>query len=108
MLQRQGRAGRVRPGVCFRLFSADEFGQLDEFTPAALLRSPLEATALQLLALGAPGVTASYLASAAQIEIKALKLVMLGPEDNPEMKTMGADTNSLVSFASACACGPLL
>ncbi|XP_053557527.1 3'-5' RNA helicase YTHDC2 [Bombina bombina] len=40
-LQRKGRAGRCRPGICFRLFSRLRFQNMLEFQTPELLRMPL-------------------------------------------------------------------
>ncbi|XP_068103375.1 3'-5' RNA helicase YTHDC2 isoform X2 [Hyperolius riggenbachi] len=40
-IQRKGRAGRCRPGVCFRLFSKLRFQNMLEFQTPELLRMPL-------------------------------------------------------------------
>ncbi|XP_063820212.1 3'-5' RNA helicase YTHDC2 [Pseudophryne corroboree] len=40
-IQRKGRAGRCRPGVCFRLFSRLRFENMLEFQTPELLRMPL-------------------------------------------------------------------
>ncbi|XP_073480730.1 3'-5' RNA helicase YTHDC2 isoform X1 [Aquarana catesbeiana] len=40
-LQRKGRAGRCRPGICFRLFSKLRFQNMLEFQTPELLRMPL-------------------------------------------------------------------
>eukprot|EP00899_Mesostigma_viride_P021212 jgi/Mesvir1/29092/Mv18397-RA.1 len=50
--QRAGRAGRVGPGVCIRLFTREVVARMDEHTTAELLRSPLEELVLQVKALG--------------------------------------------------------
>ena len=70
--QRKGRAGRTGPGVCFRLYSADEFTRLDEFATPELLRSPLEPTVLQLLGLGvSPMINFEWLSPPAASAIAA-------------------------------------
>ncbi|MES1912387.1 MAG: hypothetical protein MHM6MM_004672 [Cercozoa sp. M6MM] len=50
--QRSGRAGRERPGVCFRLYSQDDFLDMRSAQLPELLRGSLAQTALSLLALG--------------------------------------------------------
>lgn len=49
--QRQGRCGRVGPGVCFRLYGEDDFADRDEFTPPEILRTNLASVVLQMAAL---------------------------------------------------------
>lgn len=39
--QRMGRAGRTRPGYCFRLYSKQRFDAMEEYTLPELLRIPL-------------------------------------------------------------------
>lgn len=39
--QRMGRAGRTRPGLCYRLYSKKRFDAIEEFTLPELLRIPL-------------------------------------------------------------------
>ena len=50
--QRTGRAGRVKPGVCIRLYSPDDFEKRDEFTEPEIRRSNLANVVLQLRSLG--------------------------------------------------------
>lgn len=55
--QRKGRAGRVRPGMCFTLCSRARFNKLDQYMTPEMFRSPLHELALsiKLLKLGAIG-----------------------------------------------------
>ena len=50
--QRAGRCGRVGPGVCFRLYSAEDFAARPQFTEPEIQRTNLSAVILQMLALG--------------------------------------------------------
>jgi ATP-dependent RNA helicase DDX35 len=54
--QRAGRAGRVRPGLCFRLYTEATFAELDERPVPELQRSNLAAVLLELKALGVEDV----------------------------------------------------
>jgi len=49
--QRAGRCGRVADGVCFRLYSEDEFKARPAFTDPEVLRSSLAAVILRALSL---------------------------------------------------------
>ncbi|KAG9047075.1 DEAH-box ATP-dependent RNA helicase prp43 [Tulasnella sp. UAMH 9824] len=52
-LQRAGRAGRTRPGKCFRLYTEKDFmKELEEQTYPEILRSNLANTVLELMKLG--------------------------------------------------------
>ncbi|KAM3599571.1 uncharacterized protein V6R79_008146 [Siganus canaliculatus] len=46
-LQRKGRAGRCKPGICFHLFSSLRFSNMLEFQVPQLLRMPLQELCLQ-------------------------------------------------------------
>jgi ATP-dependent RNA helicase DDX35 len=54
--QRAGRAGRTRPGKCFRLYTEQAFSALEEATFPELSRSNLAPIILQLLNLGITNV----------------------------------------------------
>ncbi|PBJ80492.1 RNA helicase [Trypanosoma cruzi cruzi] len=49
--QRQGRAGRVREGFCFRLFTSAQFEALDDHQLCEMHRVPLEGLILQIYSL---------------------------------------------------------
>ena len=51
-VQRMGRAGRLRPGKCYRLWSADQQQQLTPHTTAEILTADLAPMSLQLLQWG--------------------------------------------------------
>ena len=51
-MQRLGRAGRLAPGVCLRLYSQEDFESRPEFAEPEIARSDLTAVLLQLAALG--------------------------------------------------------
>jgi ATP-dependent RNA helicase DDX35 len=54
--QRAGRAGRTRPGKCFRLYTQDAYKSLEEATFPEIQRSNLAPVILQLLNLGITNV----------------------------------------------------
>lgn len=50
--QRAGRAGRLEPGVCYRLWSEDQHAQLSAYGSAEILQADLAGLALQLARWG--------------------------------------------------------
>uniref|UniRef100_A0A8D0GSE1 RNA helicase n=1 Tax=Sphenodon punctatus TaxID=8508 RepID=A0A8D0GSE1_SPHPU len=55
-LQRQGRAGRVRDGFCFRMYTRERFESFLEYSVPEILRVPLEELCLHIMKcnLGSP------------------------------------------------------
>ena len=51
--QRAGRAGRIEPGTCYRLWSASEHQSLPAFTPPEILEADLAGLVLELAHWGA-------------------------------------------------------
>lgn len=49
--QRAGRCGRVSDGVCFRLYTEEDFSERPEFTEPEILRTNLASVILQMLQL---------------------------------------------------------
>ena len=56
--QRRGRAGRLGPGVCYRMWTRGEEGALPGFAPPEILEADLAPLALELAAWGAKDATA--------------------------------------------------
>ncbi|WP_372870182.1 ATP-dependent RNA helicase HrpA [Shewanella sp.] len=50
--QRQGRCGRVGPGICIRLYAEQDFLSRPEFTDPEILRTNLASVILQMLSIG--------------------------------------------------------
>ncbi|KAF4622133.1 hypothetical protein D9613_009096 [Agrocybe pediades] len=76
--QRAGRAGRTRPGKCFRLYTEKDFmKELEEQTHPEILRSNLSNTVLELMKLGIKDlVTFDYVdAPAPETLMRALELL---------------------------------
>ncbi|MFD2228713.1 ATP-dependent RNA helicase HrpA [Alkalimarinus sediminis] len=50
--QRKGRCGRVAEGICYRLYSEEDFNNRPEFTDAEILRTNLASVILKMIDLG--------------------------------------------------------
>ena len=50
--QRAGRCGRIGPGICIRLYSAEDYMTRPEFTDPEILRTSLAAVLLQMASVG--------------------------------------------------------
>ncbi|MDP3849994.1 MAG: ATP-dependent RNA helicase HrpA [Luteolibacter sp.] len=55
--QRKGRCGRVRDGVCLRLYEEEELTERPEFTDPEIRRSSLAGVILRMKALGLPEIS---------------------------------------------------
>ncbi|KAL7295806.1 hypothetical protein TKK_0010856 [Trichogramma kaykai] len=52
--QRKGRSGRCGPGVCYRLYAAEDYSSFEKFSTPELQRVPLDSSLLQMIAMGLP------------------------------------------------------
>ncbi|XP_070155640.1 probable ATP-dependent RNA helicase DHX34 isoform X2 [Polyergus mexicanus] len=52
--QRKGRSGRTGPGVCYRIYSEEEYKTLERYSTPELQRVPLDSSLLQMIAMGLP------------------------------------------------------
>lgn len=75
--QRAGRAGRTRPGKCYRLYTEATYGSLPEATVPEIQRSNLAPTILQLKALGIDNILRFdfFTPPPAELIIRALELL---------------------------------
>ena len=66
--QRSGRAGRTRPGKCYRLYTEESFkNELIDDTYPEILRSNLSGVVLTLLKLGIKGTHLNFIFFITQI-----------------------------------------
>lgn len=56
--QRKGRAGRTGPGVCFRLYTAEQYNAFEAYPTPEIYRVPLDTMLLQMVSMGLPDVRA--------------------------------------------------
>ena len=54
--QRKGRCGRVAPGICIRLYGADDFKKRELYTPPEILRTSLAGVILTMMDLNLGGI----------------------------------------------------
>ncbi|XP_065221924.1 probable ATP-dependent RNA helicase DHX34 [Planococcus citri] len=54
--QRKGRAGRTGPGVCYRLYSEDDYSAMNQYTTPEIQRVSLDSVLLQMISMGLPDV----------------------------------------------------
>ncbi|PSR90426.1 hypothetical protein PHLCEN_2v4915 [Hermanssonia centrifuga] len=93
--QRAGRAGRTRPGKCFRLYTEKDFmTELEEQTHPEILRSNLANTVLELVKLGIKDlVRFDYVdAPAPETLMRALELLnyLVALDDEGNLTPLGA------------------
>lgn len=64
-VQRRGRAGRCRPGICYHMYSKARFNSFQKFQVPEILRTPIHELCLQAKLLAPPNAPiADFLAKA--------------------------------------------
>ncbi|MEM7545447.1 MAG: ATP-dependent helicase HrpB [Pseudomonadota bacterium] len=92
--QRQGRAGRLSPGVCYRLWTRAEEGAMAQFAPPEIEIADLSGFALDLAAWGATPGGLSMLTSppeAAYASARALLQALGALDDAGQITTHGRE-----------------
>jgi HrpA-like RNA helicase len=51
-IQRAGRAGRTAPGVCYRLYTEDDYEEMNQSQTPEILSNPLQLTVTSLMTMG--------------------------------------------------------
>ncbi|XP_026903344.1 ATP-dependent RNA helicase DHX33 isoform X1 [Acinonyx jubatus] len=100
--QRTGRAGREDSGVCYRLYTEDEFEKFDKMTVPEIQRCNLAGVMLQLLAMKVPDVlTFDFMSKPSPDHIQAAvaQLELLGAlERKDEQLTLTALGRKMAAF----------
>ena len=76
-VQRAGRAGRTKPGKCYRLYTEDSYRDLEDATVPEIQRSDLAPVILQLKALGVDNIARFdfFTPPPSELIIRALELL---------------------------------
>jgi HrpA-like RNA helicase len=101
--QRRGRAGRVRPGVCYKLISRSTLEKLKDHSEPEINRVALDQTILQLLFLGVEHGNGNFLRtlldppSKDSVDAATFSLLQLGAVEkvhlNEELKLTAMGTH---------------
>ena len=111
-IQRAGRAGRLQAGICYRLFSQDDFNSRDKFSPKAIETEDLSQFTLSLSAWGSINLDDYFLLNAPHQQrfLDSIKLLsqlnILSDEQKPEDKNLTAHGKAHLSAAFAPALKP--
>ncbi|MBN2738850.1 MAG: ATP-dependent RNA helicase [Spirochaetales bacterium] len=70
--QRKGRAGRTRPGICYRLYTKEDFESREEYTLEEIFRTDLSEVVLRMAELGIKNFeTFDFLSQPSQKDIRS-------------------------------------
>ena len=97
--QRQGRCGRLAPGICIRLYDEDDFRKRDPFTPPEIVRSSLSGVILTMLDLALGDIESFPFIdppSPAMIRDGYRQLDLLGALESPPSPTSDAEVSDSV------------
>lgn len=108
--QRRGRAGRVRPGTCYKLYTRSQEAKMDERPEPEIRRVPLEQLCLSVKAMGVadvPAFLASALTPPESLAVDgALNLLgRMGALDDAELTALG---RHLSMIPADLRCGKLM
>ncbi|XP_072029146.1 uncharacterized protein [Amphiura filiformis] len=98
--QRKGRAGRTGPGKCYRLYSHEEFQEMDQSMKPEILRVHLGMTVMKLLQMGVRDVDKFNFVESPEpgaIEQAMKTLILLGAV-NDEDRTLTDVGNQMVKL----------
>jgi ATP-dependent helicase HrpA len=102
--QRQGRCGRLAPGICIRLYGEDDFRKRDPFTPPEIVRSSLAGVILTMLDLALGDIESFPFIdppSPAMIREGYRELDMLGALESPPQNVSDAEKQKPAPVLSA-------
>lgn len=110
--QRAGRAGRVAPGHCYRLFSSAVYNnEFVQFSLPEIQQKPIDGLVLQMKAMGIEKVINFPFPSPpdrVQLEVAEKRLQILGALDSTEMSKITKLGSSIAAFPVAPRFGKML
>jgi ATP-dependent RNA helicase DHX37/DHR1 len=110
--QRAGRAGRVAPGHCYRLYSSAVYSNdFVQFSPPEIQQKPIDGLVLQMKAMGIEKVINFPFPSPPdriQLEVSEKRLKILGALDNHDTAKITKLGSSIASFPVAPRFGKML
>ena len=110
--QRAGRAGRVAPGHCYRLYSSNVYNNnFVDFSPPEIQEKPIDGLVLQMKAMGIDKVSNFPFPSPPdriQLEVAEKRLKILGALDSKEIGKITKLGSSIAAFPVSPRFGKML